>query len=129
MRVSYRQCLHPVQHCWLNDNIVDLLTGIFVSHRMPDFFLQLFHPHCVLFFFISVLMSPSLCRVLPIYLNSINVILNIFIATENIYLLRLRSAYSPRSIGRREAPISHGHWRLCGLHARSANTHLLKGLL
>ena len=35
---------------------------------MPDTFLQLFHPHCFLLY-ISVLVSPSLCRVLPRYLN------------------------------------------------------------
>ena len=32
-------------------------------------------------------------------------------------LLRLRSACSSRSIGRREASIHHGHWRSGGLHA------------
>ena len=37
--------------------------------RKPDIFLQLFHPHLVLLL-IFVLMSPSLCRVVPIYLNS-----------------------------------------------------------
>ena len=37
---------------------------------MLDIFLQLFHPHCVLLF-TSVLMSPSLCRVLPRYFNSV----------------------------------------------------------
>ena len=42
--------------------------GTLLSHRTPDIFLQLFHPHCVLMF-ISVLLSPSLCRVLPRYLN------------------------------------------------------------
>ena len=36
----------------------------------PDIFLQLFHLHCVILF-ISVLMSPSICRVLPVYLNSV----------------------------------------------------------
>ena len=32
--------------------------GTLLSHRTPDIFLQLFHPHCVLLF-ISVLISPS----------------------------------------------------------------------
>ena len=32
--------------------------GTLVSHRTPDIFLQLFHPHCVLMF-ISVLLSPN----------------------------------------------------------------------
>ena len=44
--------------------------GTLLSHRRPDIFFQLFHPHCILLF-ISVLMSPSLCRVLPRYLNSV----------------------------------------------------------
>ena len=38
--------------------------GTILSHRTPAIFLQLFHPHWVLLF-ISVLMPPSLCRVLP----------------------------------------------------------------
>ena len=41
--------------------------GTFLSHRTPDIFLQWFHPHFVLLF-ISVLISPSHSRVLPIYL-------------------------------------------------------------
>ena len=47
------------------------LTGgdTLLSYRMPDIFLQLFHPHCVLLF-TSLLLSPSLCTVLPRYLNS-----------------------------------------------------------
>ena len=36
---------------------------------------------------------------------------------EHNDLLRLRSACSSRSIGRREASIYHGHWRSGGLHA------------
>ena len=66
-------CLHPVQDSWLNNHCVDLSCGgTLLSHRTPDNFLQLFHPHCVLLF-TSVLMSPSLCRVLssPRYLNSV----------------------------------------------------------
>ena len=55
---------------WTNMLCIFPLTcsGTLVSHRTPDIFLQLFHPHCVLMF-ISVLLSPSLCRVLPRYLN------------------------------------------------------------
>ena len=44
--------------------------GTLVSHRVPVIFLQLFHPHCVLLF-ISVLMSPSHCRMLPMHLNAV----------------------------------------------------------
>ena len=44
--------------------------GTLLSHRTPDIFLQLFHPHCVLLV-ISVLVPPLLCRVLPRYLNSV----------------------------------------------------------
>ena len=61
-------CLHPVQHSWLNDRLV--CGGTLLPHRTPDIFLQLFHPHRFLLF-ISVVMSPSLCRVLPRYLNSV----------------------------------------------------------
>ena len=61
-------CLHPVQQSWLNDRIV--CGGTLLSYRMPDIFLQLSHPHRFLLF-ISVVMSPSLCRVLSRYLNSL----------------------------------------------------------
>ena len=44
--------------------------GTLLSHWTPDIFLQLFHPHCVLLV-VSVLVPPSLCRVLPIYLKSV----------------------------------------------------------
>ena len=43
--------------------------GTLLSHRTPEIFLQLVHPHCVLLF-IYVLISPSLRGVLPRHLNS-----------------------------------------------------------
>ena len=63
---SHWYCLHPVQHSWLNDHLVPTL----LPHRTPDIFIQLVHPHCVLLF-ISEFISPSLCRELPRYLNSV----------------------------------------------------------
>ena len=41
-----------------------------MAYWTPDIFIQLFHPHCVQLFTSSV-MSPSLCRALPRYLNSV----------------------------------------------------------
>ena len=56
-------CLHPALHCWLNDHLVDIslnVWGIILSHRTPDIFLQLFHPHRVLLF-TSLFASSLLC--------------------------------------------------------------------
>ena len=44
--------------------------GTLLSHRTPDLYLQSFRPHCVRLF-TSIVMSPSLCRVIPINLNSL----------------------------------------------------------
>ena len=61
---------HSIAGCTIILCIFPLTCGgTLLSHRTSDIFLQLFHPHCVLLF-ISVVMSPSLRRVLPRYLNS-----------------------------------------------------------
>ena len=50
----------------VTDAVVPFMCGgILLSHRTPDIFIQLFHPHCVLFF-TSAIISPSLCRMLPV---------------------------------------------------------------
>ena len=73
VEASHWYCIHPVQHCWLNDRLLDISFmrgGTLLSHRTPAIFLQLLHPHCVISF-ISVFWLQSLCRVLPVYLNSV----------------------------------------------------------
>ena len=62
-------CLHPVQHNWLNNHLVNVspYSGILLSHWNPDVFHQWFHQHCILFL-TSASMTPSLYRLLPIYL-------------------------------------------------------------
>ena len=74
MGASHWYCLHPVglQHSWLNDHLVDISLHVWslFSHMTADIFLPLFHLHCVLLL-TSVFILPSLCRVLPRYVNSV----------------------------------------------------------
>ena len=67
---SHWHCLHPLQLSWLNDRIVDLSLHTWWYSLVANIFLQIFHPYCVLLF-TSVFVSPSHCRVLPSYLNSV----------------------------------------------------------
>ena len=62
-------CFHPVELTgWTIILWIFPFTcgGTLLPHRTPDIFLQLLHPHCVLLFIFLFIVSPTLCRVLPI---------------------------------------------------------------